>query len=145
MYYYYFLRIYEFFNHLAYYFTNCLGNNLDSVMNENSRDTQTEIYIKGLEIANNIGNDNCSLVFYNTRIVFASSLGKFSYSEKYFKQIIPLIEKSNSKVDLCKNLNGMGYVTCVNGTYQKSHDYYVLRFLLKIIRVQFDSLRQPWK
>ena len=126
------LKRYEFFNHLAYYFTNCLGNNLDSVMNENSRDTQTEIYIKGLEIANNIGNDNCSLVFYNTRIVFASSLGKFSYSEKYFKQIIPLIEKSNSKVDLCKNLNGMGYVTCVNGTYQKSHDYYVQALQVEI-------------
>ncbi|MBQ3514196.1 MAG: GGDEF domain-containing protein [Lachnospiraceae bacterium] len=119
------LEKYKFTNHLAYYYTNCLGNNLESIQRENSKEKNEKFYEKGLELARSIGNDNCILVFYNTRIVLASSLGKFSYSEKYFKQIIPLIEKSNSRADLCKNLNGLGYVTCVNGTYQKSYDYYV--------------------
>ena len=119
------LEEFGFVNHLAYYYTNCLGNNLESIRNENSREKDGGIYEKGLELARSIGNDNCILVFYNIRIVFASSLGRFSYSEKYFNQIMPLIEKSNSKFDLCKNLNSMGYFTCVNGFYQKSHDYYV--------------------
>ena len=117
------LEEHDFRNHLAYYYTKCLGNNLESVQKEGTEESN-DIYIKGLKIALEIGNDNCILMFYNFRIVIASILGKYSYAEKYFKIIIPIIEKSSNKADLCGNMNRLGYVTCVNGEYQKSNDYF---------------------
>ena len=116
---------YGFTNHLAYYYTKCMGNNLDSVQNEGLEGGNEFYYETGLELASKIGNDNCILVFYNMRIFLASILGKFSYAERYFQKCMPLIEKSSDKADLCSNMNGLGYVTCVNGEYQKSANYFM--------------------
>lgn len=118
------LEKYKYTNHLAYYYTKCLGNNLESVRNEESKEN-SRICEKGLELATRIGNDNCILMFYNFRIFLASLLGMFGYAEKYFQKCIPLIEKSNNKADWCGNMNGLGYVTCVNGEYEKSVNYFV--------------------
>ena len=119
------LEKYNFINHLAYYYSKCLGNNLESVQKEGTKENKEIYYIKGLEIASKIGNDNCILAFYNMRIFLASLLGMFSYAEKYFQKCIPLIEKSSDKSDWCGNMNGLGYVTCVNGEYQKSANYFI--------------------
>ena len=115
----------KFTNHLAYYYTKCLGNNLESVQNEISEQGNEMYYKEGLEIASKIGNDNCIFVFYNMRIFLASILGMFSHAEKYFQKCTPLIEKSNNKTDWCGNMNGLGYVTCVNGEYEKSVNYFI--------------------
>ena len=119
------MKRYKFTNHLAYYYTKCLGNNLESVQKETSEVGNDIYYRTGLELASEIGNDNCILVFYNMRIFLASILGMFSHAEKYFKKCIPLIEKSNNKSDWCGNMNGLGYVTCVNGEYRKSANYFI--------------------
>ena len=119
------MKRHKFINHLAYYYSKCLGNNLESVQKEGSVENDEMYYIKGLEIASKIGNDNCILTFYNMRIFLASLLGLFSHAEKYFQKCIPLIEKSSDKGDWCGNMNGLGYVTCVNGEYQKSANYFI--------------------
>ena len=119
------MKKYKFKNHLAYYYTKCLANNLESVQKEGSQESNETYHIKGLELATEIGNDNCILVYYTMRIFLASILGMFSHAEKYFQKCIPLIEKSNNKADWCGNMNGLGYVTCVNGEYQKSANYFI--------------------
>ena len=119
------MKKYKFINHLAYYYTKCMGNNLESVQKEGLEGGNEIYYETGLELASEIGNDNCILVFYNMRIFLASILGMFSLAEKYFKKCIPLIEKSRDKADWCVNMNGLGYVTCVNGEYQKSANYFI--------------------
>lgn len=118
------MKKYRFRNHLAYYYTKCMGNNLESVQKEGQEGGNEIYYETGLELASKIGNDNCILVFYNMRIFLASILGKFSYAERYFQKCMPLIAKSSDKADLCANMNGLGYVTCVNGEYQKSANYF---------------------
>lgn len=119
------LEKHGFLNHLAYYYLNCLGNTVDSIKSEDLEQEEEAIYEKGLKIAQSIDNDNCIIVFYHARIVISSSVGCFTYPEKYFKKIMPYIEKAHSKASLCKILNGLGYVTCVNGAFSKSHDYYI--------------------
>ena len=118
------MKKYRFRNHLAYYYSKCMGNNLESVQKEGQEGGNEIYYETGLELASKIGNDNCILVFYNMRIFLASILGKFSYAERYFQKCMPLIAKSSDKADLCANMNGLGYVTCVNGEYQKSANYF---------------------
>ena len=119
------MKKYKFTNHLAYYYTKCMGNNLESVQKEGQEGGNEIYYETGLKLASEIGNDNCILVFYNMRIFLASILGMFSHAEKYFQKRMPLIEKSSDKADWCANMNGLGYVTCVNGEYQKSANYFI--------------------
>ena len=116
------LKKYNFRNHLAYLYTNCLENYFNSIRYESPNDNG--YYREGLRIAKEIGNDNCTIIFYINRVVLASSLGRYELPEVYYKKILPLVEKGQSLRDLCNTYNGMGYFTCVGGSYEKSDDYF---------------------
>lgn len=113
-------------NHLAYAY---LFGFIDvEMMKSSNPDTtkcdESEYFIKGIQIANEIDNIELQLLAWQKNAVVASSAGQFEEIIRYYGKCMEIMQGLDRPWDEIQIYNGIGYSCILNERYDMANEYF---------------------
>ena len=100
---------YCYYNHLAYIYLFCFGNDRSFYDVDPEYCESHEHYQKGMHFADMLGNEAVKLRAYKKNVVFSSGFGYYPAVDHFYKKSLVLLSKQENLVDMGNVYNGLGY------------------------------------
>lgn len=115
---------YGYKNHLAHIYVYCYDNNKDLFYTPDGIEERIPITMKGIKLAEELGN-NCFLMeAYRKNVMLASYNGYNNTSNYFYSKIVPVAKKEHDTMTEAHVYNGVGYNSSSMDNYVAANDYY---------------------
>lgn len=115
---------YQYYNHLAYIYLFCFGNNREFFSTDPEFCESHDHYKKGMYYADMLGNDALKLRAYKKNVVFLSGFGYYPAVDHFYKKSLEILEKENNLLEMGNTYNGLGYNRIVSEQFDQANDYF---------------------
>lgn len=115
---------YGYDNHLAHIYVYAMDNEKERYSNLAGLNIKMPNFMKGLKIAQGIGNYYFMIDAYKKNVLLASTYGYYKTASYFSEKIRQLSVKYNNEFELANNYNSMGYNCCVTEEYELACEYY---------------------
>lgn len=115
---------YGYLNHLAHIYVYCFDNEAKLYDKEEGVEERIPNVTKGIQIANELGNDKFLFEAYRKNIMMASYNGYYDVSGHFYKKSIEIAKRNNDKFEEANIYNGLGYISSSSDKYSEANRYY---------------------
>ena len=115
---------YGYDNHLAHIYVYAFENEAERFSNLAGLNIKMPHFLKGIKIAQKIGNYHFLIEAYKKNVLMASTNGYYNTANYFNEKIKDICLKYDAKEELANNYNGMGYNCCVMEEYQATNEHY---------------------
>ena len=115
---------YHYYNHLAYTYLFCFGNNRTFFSDDPSFCESHDHYQKGMHYVNLLDNDALRLRAYKKNVVFLSSFGYYPGVDHFYNKSLEILERENNLLEMGNTYNGLGYNRIVSEEFASADEYF---------------------
>ena len=116
---------YNYRNHLAHILVYACDNKPESYSSLAQIEKNLSTFQKGIEIAQDLGNEYLLLAAYRKNLMIASTNGYFDVSHYYAREKIqPLVIKTKNRFEEGNVYNDLGYNSCATEKYELANEYF---------------------
>lgn len=115
---------YQYYNHLAYTYLFCFGNDRTFYSDDPSFCEAHDHYQKGMHYADLLSNDALRLRAYKKNVVFLSSFGYYPAVDHFYKKSLEILKKENNLLEMGNTYNGLGYNRIVSEEFASADEYF---------------------
>lgn len=115
---------YHYYNHLAYTYLFCFGNNREYFSTDPEFCESHDHYKKGMYYADMLGNDALKLRAYKKNVVFLSGFGYYPAVDHFYKKSLAILERENNLLEMGNTYNGLGYNRIVSEQFKEANEYF---------------------
>ena len=117
-------KAYGYYNHLAHIYVYAFDNDPQKYRDVETVEKSIDNYNKGIEIANEIGNDRFLIDAYKKAVMTASSNGFFEVSNYFYGHFHKVVSRIGNEFEEANIYNGMGYNCGTMEKYSKASEYF---------------------
>ena len=115
---------YKYFNHLAYIYLFCFGNDRSYYGADPEFCESHDFYKKGMYFADMLGNDNVKLRAYKKNVVFSSGFGYYPAVDHFYRKSLLILNKQGNLPYMGNIYNGLGYNRIVSEQFDPADAYF---------------------
>lgn len=115
---------YGYQNHLAHIYVYCYDNNNKCFAVPNGIEDRLPHVMKGIRIAEKLGNYRFLIEAYRKNVMLASCNGYNNTSNYFYEKIISIAHKAHDRMVEAHVCNGLGYNCSATDNFVAAHDYY---------------------
>lgn len=115
---------YGYDNHLAHIYVYAFDNEKERYANLAGLNIKMPHFMKGIKLAQKIGNYHFMMEAYKKNVLLASTNGYYHTANYFNERIRDLSIKYRDYLELANNYNGMGYNCCVTEEYEAACRHY---------------------
>ena len=115
---------YGYFNHLAYIYFFCFGNDRTYYGIDPEFCESHEHYKKGMFYADMLGNDQVKLRVYKKNVVFSSGFGYYPAVDHFYRKSLEILNIQNNLAEMGNVYNGLGYNRIVSEQFDAADAYF---------------------
>lgn len=133
---------YGYENHLAHIYVYALDNEKERYSNLAGLNIKMPNFLKGIKLAQKIGNYYFMIDAYKKNVLLASTYGYYNTANYFNEKIRQLSQKINNRYELANNYNSMGYNCCVIEEYELASENYNHALQLFMEQDDIDSVNE---
>ena len=122
-------------NHLAHIYVYCFDNHYEDLSVKEKVEERIPHFMKGIQIAKRIGNEQFLIEAYQKVILLASIHSYYEVVIYFYGKTLDILREQQNPVEIAGIYNGLGYSNCGLGHYEKAHEYYN-----KALRIYYDHM-----
>ena len=115
---------YHYYNHLAYIYLFCFGNDRSYYDVDPEFCESHEHYRKGMMFAEMLGNDQVKLRAFKKNVVFSSGFGYYPAVDHFYKKSLEILSKEDNLAEMGNVYNGLGYNRIVSEQFDAANAYF---------------------
>ena len=115
---------YGYFNHLAYIYLFCFGNDRSYYDVDPEFCESHDFYKKGMHFADMLGNEAVKLRAYKKNVVFSSAFGYYPAVDHFYKKSLVILSKQDNLTEMGNVYNGLGYNRIVSEQFNEADAYF---------------------
>ena len=115
---------YQYFNHLAYIYLFCFGNDRSYYDVDPEFCESHDHYKKGMYFADMLGNESVKLRAYKKNVVFSSGFGYYPAVDHFYKKSLVILSKQDNLTEMGNVYNGLGYNRIVSEQFNEADAYF---------------------
>gem|GEM_PF-2322374 len=115
---------YKYYNHLSHIYVYNFDNKKEQYISPDNIEEKIPTVMKGIKIANELGNDKFLFEAYRKNIMIASVNGLFETSNYFHLKTIEIVKKNKNKTEEANIYNGLGYNNVTVGKYEDANIFY---------------------
>ena len=115
---------YRYYNHLAYIYLFCFGNDRKYYSFDPEFCESHEHYQKGMQFADMMGNEAIKLRAYKKNVVFSSGFGYYPSVDHFYKKSLVILSKQDNLTEMGNVYNGLGYNRIVSEQFNEADAYF---------------------
>lgn len=117
---------YKHYNHLAHLYVYCFENDMFDTVTMDNIDYSIPMFTKGIEIGEELGNDQFLTEAYRSVIMLASYSGKRELVIYFYEKDIQIAKRGGNRFEEAMVYNGLGYNHCAAEDYKNANYYFNL-------------------
>ena len=111
-------------NHLAHIFVYCYDNRYKDLEKIQGIEERNPNFMRGVEIAREIKNEQFLIEAYNKLIMLASIHSYYDVAIYFYQKVLEVVREQKNEVQEAGIYNGFGYSNCGLGCYEEANKYY---------------------
>ncbi len=115
---------YGYYNHLAYIYLFCFGNDRSYYNVDPEFCESHEHYKKGMYFADMMDNEAVKLRAYKKNVVFSSGFGYYPAVDHFYKKSLVILSKQDNLTEMGNVYNGLGYNRIVSEQFNEADAYF---------------------
>ncbi len=115
---------YGYYNHLAYIYFFCFGNDRSYYNVDPEYCESHEHYKKGMYFADMLSNDSVKLRVFKKNVVFSSGFGYYPAVVHFYKKSLVILSKQDNLTEMGNVYNGLGYNRIVSEQFNEADAYF---------------------
>lgn len=115
---------YGYYNHLAYIYLFCFGNDRSFYSSDPEYCESHEHYQKGMALADKLGNEAIKLRAYKKNVVFSSGFGYYAAVDHFYQKSLEILKTQDNLMGMAETYNGLGYNRVVSEQYDVADEYF---------------------
>ena len=115
---------YHYYNHLAYIYLFCFGNDRSFYNVDPEFCESHEHYKKGMYFADMLGNEAVKLRAFKKNVVFSSGFGYYPAVDHFYKKSLVILSKQDNLAEMGNVYNGLGYNRIVSEQFNEADAYF---------------------
>ena len=115
---------YRYFNHLAYIYLFCFGNDRTFYGVDPEFCESHDHYKKGMYFADMLGNEAVKLRAFKKNVVFSSGFGYYPAVDHFYKKSLVILSKQDNLTEMGNVYNGLGYNRIVSEQFNEADAYF---------------------